>query len=207
MNTTSLIGWSIVIAAILGLIIYQRYRNKQKANTILKEIKSLAEENNIGLDEFDHWTNTSIGIDYSGSGKLLYIRNFPTYQERTVIDLAEVTDCRWIKSETNSRYKNENINTIDIIQLRLSLAGQKTEKVLELYNAGYDRLTLTTELTLSRKWYELLKVNIEASGSKNKNIRINSNQEGNANLNSIRKVSKNGSEFHRKTNKNRLLPA
>jgi len=166
MDLTTLFGWIIALIVITGLSIYLRNRNLSKKKRDHAVLHNFASEHQAIITESDHWNHSHIGIDPVAPGKLFYIRKTSEGEIRHCIFLNEVNDCRWMKSESRSSFKHETINTIENIELVLSFQDHRPDLSLEFYNSGYDRLTISEEMNLSRKWSDIIKKEIAIQGKK-----------------------------------------
>jgi hypothetical protein len=151
MNSNEMLGWSITILAITGLIVLIRLRKKRKEQKILAPLHAYAAENNTEIGSYDWWDKTLIGIDKNEPGTLFFIRNIPGRNIREQIQLSEVSNCRLYKTERRVKFNKEIVNVMDQIEVVFSFFN-KRDVSLEFYNADYDLLTLSGELQMAQKW-------------------------------------------------------
>lgn len=163
MDFNIILGWSITLLAIAGLIVFIRVRNKNRDKRTLAVLQTFARENNSEISYYDTWDKTLIGIDNKEINRLFFIRNIPDREIRELINISEVADCRMSKTERKVKYDKETVNVIDRIELIFSFYNQKPEIALEFYNTDYDQLTLSGELQLAQKWTGIIKSIVSAN--------------------------------------------
>lgn len=146
-----MLGWSITVLAITGLIVLIRLRKKRREQKILAPLHAYAAENNTEIGSYDRWDKTLIGIDTNEPGTLFFIRNIPGRIMREQIQLSEVLNCRLYKTGRRVKFNKEIVNVMDRIELCF-IFFNKREISLEFYNADYDLLTLSGELQMAQKW-------------------------------------------------------
>ena len=151
--TILLIGTTVLIICVLPFLI--RHNKKKKKEKEIKEVISrLAAKSNSGVDEYDWWNKTIIGIDNSNR-KLFFIKKIHDKELQSAIDLSNIQMGRVINSHRS--VINGNYNVIQKLQLGLiSKNKDKPETLLEFYNADYDSLTIMEELQLVEKWSKIV---------------------------------------------------
>lgn len=169
MDTSELLGWSVVLLTTAGLIILIRIRRKRREQKILAPLFAFAAENNSEIVSWDRWDKTLIGIDKKEPGSLFFIRNIPGRNIREQIQLSEVTNCRMYKSERRVTFHKETVNVMDRIELVFTFPHRR-EVSLEFYNAEYDLLTLTGELQMAQKWSGIINGIIQRAGKVKKGL-------------------------------------
>jgi len=167
MDLNNILGWSITILAIAGLVVYIRIRSRNRKKRAFSVLESFARERNCTIATYDHWDKTLIGIDKKATNKLFFIRSLPAKEIRMSLDLSEIIDCRMVITERKIKFKKDTVNVIDRIEVVFSPYNQKPDIVLEFYNTDYDHLTLSGELQLAQKWTGMLKSIIYANHSRN----------------------------------------
>ncbi len=171
MDLNSILGWSVTLLAIAGLIVFVRVRNQNREKRAVSVLKSFARENNCTVSTYDHWDKTLIGIDGNETNKLIFIRTIPEKEIRSVIDLSEAIDCRMAKSQRTIKNDKETVNAIERIEVVISFYGKKEDLALEFYNNDYDKLVLTGELQLAQKWTGIIKSMISANQSRKATVK------------------------------------
>lgn len=156
MISNSIVGWSIALLIIGGLILYRWLRIKIRENKKVEPLKAFASENHAQLSEMDSWDRSLIGIDRKGPGTLFFIRKMPEGELREKIDLGEVSGCWMSKNNRTVSYKKESVHVIEHIELILSFHDRRPQVALEFYNEQYDSIVLTGELQLAQKWVEVI---------------------------------------------------
>lgn len=156
MISNSIIGWSIALLIMGGLILYRWLRIKTRNNRKVEPLKAFVLENNAQLSDMDSWDRSLIGIDRKGPGTLFFIRKMPEGEVREKIDLGEVSGCWMSKKDRTVSYKKESVAVIDRIEVILSFHDRRPQVVLEFYNEQYDSIVLSGELQLAQKWAEVI---------------------------------------------------
>lgn len=160
MELNTILGWSITLLIVTGLIVILRFKNLKMKKQTLSVLQAFAKENNSEISTYDTWDKTLIGIDDKEENKLFFIRSIPENEIRKVIILSDVLECKIAKTARNVSFKKETVHVIDKIELVLSLGNKKPNVSLEFYNTDYDHLTLSGELQLAEKWLEIVKKSI-----------------------------------------------
>lgn len=155
---TILIGIMVVLICVLPLVVMHKNKKKREA-AFKEEISRLAAKSNSKVDEHDRWNKTIIGID-SLNRKLFFIRKIEDRDIQYAIDLSGIQTARIINSHRS--VINGNYSVIQKLQLGLVPRDKdKSETLLEFYNADYYSLTIMEELQLVEKWSNIVNANIE----------------------------------------------
>jgi len=155
---TILIGLVVSVICVVPFIIIRK--NKRKRETESKELISrLAAKSNSKVDAYDRWNKAIVGID-SLNRKLFFIKKIKDMEIQHAIDLSGIQMARVINSQRSAI--NGNYTVIQKLQLGLlSKDKDKSETLLEFYNADYDSLTIMEELRLVEKWSKIVNSHIE----------------------------------------------
>ncbi|MFH0757475.1 MAG: hypothetical protein V2B15_09325 [Bacteroidota bacterium] len=157
MDFNIIIGWSVTLLTIAGLVVLFTLRKKNRNKRTLAPLLAFARENNATISHFDTWDKTLIGIDHGEKSKLFFIRCTPGREIRQLIDVSSVSACRMTKNERKVKIDKESVNVIELIELVFSFYNHEPDLALEFYNNDYDLLTLTGELQLAQKWTGLIR--------------------------------------------------
>ena len=173
MDLNTILGWSVTLLVIVGLVIFFRIRKKNRDVKTLAPLKSFARENNSEISDSDAWSKNLIGIDKNDTGSLFFIRSLPAREIREKINLSEVLGCKVNRTVRKVDSQKDSVSVIDRIELIISFHQHKPDVSLEFYNTDYDQLTLIHELQLSQKWGDMIqgivKVNRKSREMKQKN--------------------------------------
>lgn len=156
MDLNSILGWSVTLVAIAGLIIFIRIRKKSRIEKALAPLKAFARENNSEISNSEVWGKNLIGIDNNAPGSLFFIRSLPSREIREKINLSEISGCRINRTVRKADYNKEAVSVIDRVELVISFYNHKPEVSLEFFNTDYDQLTLLNELQLAQKWSDMI---------------------------------------------------
>lgn len=156
MDLNYILGWSIILLAVAGLIIFIRIRKKKRDEKTLAPLKAFAKENNNEISQSDAWGRNLIGIDNKAPGSLFFIRSLPGQEIREKINLSDVSGCRIHRTVRKVDFKKDAVSVIDRVELTISFYNHNPEASLEFYNTDYDQLTLLNELQLAQKWSDMV---------------------------------------------------
>jgi|APDOM4702015159_1054818.scaffolds.fasta_scaffold159574_1 hypothetical protein len=151
---TTIAGGIFILFCIILFILVNRSK-KKKEKQFLLPLSRLAEKENCKVSRYDIWNNSVIGIDEATS-LVFVIRKINDTETSQRINLAEVFRCRVTEVSRTSGPKEGNIKAFDRINLEFTnIDKNKSDIIVEFYNANTDRLTLTGELQLAEKWCKI----------------------------------------------------
>lgn len=129
--------------------------SRKKEKKLLQGLTEIAESNNCKISRYELWNSSTIGIDDT-SLMIFYTRKSKDIETSQQINLTETQKCRVINLSRTVSNKEGNFKVVDKLELAFSFQDKnRSEVVLEFYNADYDSLTLTGELQLVEKWCKL----------------------------------------------------
>ncbi len=162
MDTSSIAIGVILMLLFVGPIIYLIIKQNSKDKTRLKNLKSLSQQNQMELDEFELTNGVMLGLD-SKSKKLLVVKH-ENNMEYDIIDLKKVNLSHVSKKGLPKPNGGKNEQSITHISLDL-LKNNPREKVTEITfydeddNSSYNA---DTQMSLANKWDRLIRANISA---------------------------------------------
>ncbi len=159
---TALVGIIVALICIVPFVVLN-IKKKKREKEILQSLYSLATEHNCNISDYDVWNHSSIGID-DHNQYLFYTRMIKNNLETHSIKLSEVQRSSVSKINRTVKTEDSSFEIIDRVELVLSLQyNNVADEVLELYNASYDKPTVTFELELADKWCNLINKRIPST--------------------------------------------
>ncbi len=156
---TTIIAIVITIIFTIPFVILGR-NNKRKKNKLLQGLTKIADSHQCTISRFDVWAGNAIGID-DAKHRVFFTRKSNEAETLQQIDLSQIQKCRLINSSRPAGIKGNNFKVTSKLELAFSfLDKNRNDVLLEFYNADYDNLTLTGELQLAEKWFELCNTKI-----------------------------------------------
>lgn len=167
MDSNTLISLSAFAVIIAVVLFYFNLRIKGREKKAFRFIDAFAQAHNNTITKFDFSKSTYVGIGYTTSTMIFFIRKFNDIERRTAINLADVSQCRLVKSYDKSNSSKDNSGYITKIGLVLTHRNPaEQDAFLEFYNIDYDPLTLSGELQLAEKWREIIQEEIRMEEKK-----------------------------------------
>lgn len=135
-TTAATIVFGIAALIISPFILYYLYK-KREGNKFLKYFLKVAESEKVNISQKELWNNCyAIGIDIY-SKKIIYIKRQKGKDERTLIDLSEVKECRIVNENRKGKTQYEKNNRSERLELVFTFHNSEiAEKALEFYESA-----------------------------------------------------------------------
>ncbi|RDB02726.1 hypothetical protein [Runella aurantiaca] len=147
----SIVGMIVILICIIPFVLIS-INNRKKGEKLRQKLFGFAENSNFTISRFDSWHHSSIGIDDQNS-IVFFTRTVNDQAFLRQINLSEIQKCRVIISRKTA----SNSGEIERLELAFTYHNkQKSEVILEFYNAAYDSLTLSGELQMVEKWGKIV---------------------------------------------------
>ncbi len=160
----------ILVIALLAIVISPfllHYRSQKKKEAgLLNEFLSFAEGENANISQKELWRqHYVIGIDEQ-SKKLYYFKKNKDKEERVILNLSEVVQCRINTLSRNASTKSGSIAVVEKLDLVFTFnRPDKNEKALQFYDSS-EFMGLDNERVLIEKWFGIIKSNLKTSANK-----------------------------------------
>lgn len=130
--------------------------NRKKEKQLLGQLKELASENNYTITQYDLWDQFAIGMD-DAANIVLMVNNTNQPSSRLEVNLSEVLHCNFIK--TNRQFIGQPQDYKEIGKIELVFINRNKQRptiVMEFYNFDKGGSSLSGELQLAEKWYNII---------------------------------------------------
>lgn len=152
MNLGMTITSTVLVLLVTTPIALIQQQQKKKERKLLKTLKTIANQHNSTLTEYDVFKNSVIGLDKKENNLVFYKKNLST-ETVQLINLNEFKSCE-ILNLTKANKQNKQ----DIIRLQLILNpidNTKEKETIEFFNHTED-FQLNGELDVIRKWEHII---------------------------------------------------
>ncbi|WP_152425248.1 hypothetical protein [Nafulsella turpanensis] len=148
MDLGSIIFGLFTLACFVVPVFYLQKLKKKEKKKFLKNFLDVAAQNGLVISQSDYWRHSyAIGID-SKANRLFYLKKRQGVEQKTVINLSEVVNCRLMNM---SRKVNDSL-VVDHVGLNLTFRNASMpEQTLEFYNKE-ESMGIDDELQLCEKW-------------------------------------------------------
>ena len=162
MDITMTIMAIVLMAIIISPFLLHHLSQKREEAKILYDILVLSESENAMISQKETWRQRYIiGIDEL-SKKLYYINKNKDNEDRTIINLSEVDECRINAISRNAKTKSGNISVIERLDLVFTFnKADKPEKTLQFYDSSVF-MSPDNERILIDKWFGIIKTNLNS---------------------------------------------
>jgi hypothetical protein len=162
MNITMTIMAIVLMAIIISPFLLHHLSQKREEAKILNDLLVLSESENAMISQKETWRQRYvIGIDEL-SKKIYYINKNKDNEERTIINLSEVFECRINAISRNAKTTSGNISVIERIDLVFTFKkADKSDKTLQFYDSSVF-MSLDNERILIDKWFGIIKSNLSS---------------------------------------------
>jgi hypothetical protein len=163
MDLGSAIFGLITLACFIVPIVYLQITKKKEEKRFLKNFLDVAAQQGLVIAQSDFWNHSyAIGID-SKANKLFYLKKHEGVEQKTLVNLAEVVNCKLINV-------NRNVNdsrVVDHVGLSFTFRNVRMpEQTLAFYNRE-ESMGIGDEIQLSEKWKAISDSGIQVPLQKN----------------------------------------
>lgn len=152
---TIIITLIVIIACIIPFVLISSSIRK-KNQAVLQKLVALAKTQQTGIEQFDAWYNTAIGIDKS-LDYLFFLKKTGELELDQTVRLSEVKDCHIINTSRTLKSKDGDLKITEKLELAIAFKQpQKEDTVMVFYDGSKDSLTMTGELQIINKWCNLV---------------------------------------------------
>lgn len=158
--TTTIIGIIILSLFILPVFIMSR-SGKGKSKRIMKELHTLASDNDLTLSESDFWNESAIGIDEKNK-KIIYIDESGNEKIATSFSLKDLKSFKSVPDLTARKNKATGYSRENRLGLIFTFTNPASPELnVNFYMAGFGRMT-DNEKFLFEKWADIIRKNYKA---------------------------------------------
>ncbi|HEY5469445.1 MAG TPA: FeoB-associated Cys-rich membrane protein [Bacteroidales bacterium] len=157
---SAIIVLGIVALIVLPFILYSLYK-KQKNMKFLKNFMSFAEKEKIKISQKELWNNNYIiGID-NNLKKIIYTNKQNEKEERKIIDLSLVKECRIVNINRTVKAQDGKENISDRLELNFTFYNNSTrEESLEFYNSK-DFMPTADDQSRIENWLNIVNASLK----------------------------------------------
>jgi hypothetical protein len=147
----SIVGMIVILICTIPFVLIS-VNNRKKGEELRQRLFDFAKKSNFTVNRFDSWHRSSIGID-DQNDVIFFTRTVKDQAFLQQINLSEIQKCRVIITRKTA----SSSGGIDILELAFTYQNkQKSDVILEFYNAAHDSLTLSGELQMVEKWGKIV---------------------------------------------------
>ncbi|PKP29564.1 MAG: hypothetical protein CVU00_14995 [Bacteroidetes bacterium HGW-Bacteroidetes-17] len=168
---TIITGIILLLVFVLPIVLLNQKRAKD-GKQFSSELFDFALKNHCKISEHEFWNNSALGLDKE-THQLYFIKNAVNHKIKLKIDLLEIQKCRIVNTNRNIKYKGENHNVIDKLELAfISRDKSKPEVFMEFYNTDVNNATLSGELQLIEKWFKIINEQLARITQENHKVQL-----------------------------------
>jgi hypothetical protein len=158
--TVTIIGFGFLALFIIPLVLISK-AGKNKKKKFFRLLTSYAEENSDTITEYDHWKNSSIGID-SAKKRVYFISKKANRLIKEDIKLSDFSKCKL------SGINLSNLNQPDTkIELVFKAKNSDNNVKIEFFDTSVDTFIVEDDLKLPEKWLNLVNTELDNLTKKN----------------------------------------